>query len=125
MRGGESGGMSERNTNGVQHERRRGKKRGKMASRAAKLPLNVIQCGGITVFGPPGGTGARYRALNYMNACTPVCKGYPRGRKDTELENSSIKIFIRLQGFGLSILLLFPLNLCERAAACARNAGSH
>lgn len=35
-----------------------GKEAGKMASRAAKLPLNVIQCGGIGVFDPPGGTSA-------------------------------------------------------------------
>lgn len=110
--GGESGGRSERNTNGI-WRRGGGGNPGKMASRAAKLPLNVIQCGGIAVLEPPGGAGARCRALNYMNVRTPVCKGCPRGRKDTELENSSIKIFIRLQGFGLSILLPFsPFNLC-------------
>lgn len=31
-----------------------GKNPGKMASRAAKLPLNVIQCGGGVVLEPPG-----------------------------------------------------------------------
>lgn len=96
-----------------------GENPGKMASRAAKLPLNVIQCGGIGVREPPGGAGARYRALNYGNARTPVCKGCPRGRKDTELENSSIKIFMRLQGFGLSVLLLLPL-ICASARRRAR-----
>lgn len=56
-----------------------GKNPGKMASRAAELPLNVIQCGGVAVLEPPGGAGARYRALNYMNVCTPVCKRHRVG----------------------------------------------
>lgn len=54
-----------------------GKNPGKMASCAAKLPLNVIQCGGTAALEPPGGAGARYCALNYRNVCTPVCKGCP------------------------------------------------
>lgn len=60
------------------------------------------------------------------DVCTSVSKGCARGRKDRELANSSIKIFMCLQGFGLAALLLllpFPLMCAsQRAGVCT---GSH
>lgn len=50
-------------------------KGGKMASHAAKPPLNGIQCGGSGVLDRPGGTGAHSYPLGGMNVCTWVWKG--------------------------------------------------